>query len=150
MPMPRLPEIHHSASETKSAVHENMKSAAIAPRWKMTIVMVVDQLILPLRCALTCSALICCVAIGSPCRTCSLPHVLMLGAEVIVAGYARGECKSYVTAGAWRLKVEGNADGRRRRRPICFIRVSVKTRNYFLGKISRGVILTANFSTRKM
>ena len=48
MPMPRLPETHHSATETNRAVQLKVKSAANAPRWKMTIATEVAQL-MPVR-----------------------------------------------------------------------------------------------------
>ncbi|MCA1643274.1 MAG: hypothetical protein LC785_15300 [Acidobacteria bacterium] len=45
MPTPRLPATHHSTKATARAGQLNMKSAAIAPTWKMTIVIEVGQLI---------------------------------------------------------------------------------------------------------
>src|SRR5271163_1606874 len=45
MPMPQLPDIHHSSSETKSAFQVKKNSAAIAPTWNRAITEVVTQFI---------------------------------------------------------------------------------------------------------
>src|SRR5271163_1889809 len=45
MPMPQLPDIHHSSSEMKSAFQVKKNSAATAPMWNMAITEVVTQLI---------------------------------------------------------------------------------------------------------
>jgi hypothetical protein len=50
--MPRLPETHHSTTETATAVQLKVKSAAIAAAWKTTIAIVVDQL-MPVRLCIT-------------------------------------------------------------------------------------------------
>jgi hypothetical protein len=43
MPMPRLPETHHSTTAIASAFQVNMKSAMIAPTWNAPIKKVVIQ-----------------------------------------------------------------------------------------------------------
>src|ERR1700676_3223768 len=44
MPMPRLPEIHHSATASARAFQVKKNSAAMAPTWNTTMKLVVTQL----------------------------------------------------------------------------------------------------------
>jgi hypothetical protein len=50
MPMPRLPAAQRSTSETASAGHVNVKSAASAPAWNTIMATTVSQLTRPATC----------------------------------------------------------------------------------------------------